>query len=1171
MIGVMSAQSNADWLKRRTEEYRAKAADISEAIEELDDMDKLGYGFTSADPLEEVDIGDGSKPRPTFVNKNLSPDYKAELIKLLREYPDCFAWEYSEMPGLDRELVEHRLPIKEGFRPVKQPNRRFNPDTYDRIKEEVNRLLEAGFIRPCRYAEWISNIVPVKKKNSDKLRVCVDFRDLNKATPKDEYPMPLADVLINNASGHKIFSFLDGNAGYNQIFMAEEDVYKTAFRCPGFIGLYEWVVMTFGLKSAGATYQRAMNLIFHDLLGLLMEVYIDDIVVKSDEDLNHLADLRLALERMRRYGLKMNPFKCAFGVSAGKFLGFIVHENGVEIDPERVKSIRDIEPPRSKKELQKFLGKINFLRRFISNLSGKIQAFTPILKLKNDADFTWGAPQQRAFEEIKRYLSTPPVLRAPTAGIPFRLYLAAEERVIGSVLTQEIDGKEHVITYLSRRLIDAETRYTFIEKLCLCLFCSCSKLRHYLLSSSCVVTCQTDVVKYMLQQPILRGRIGKWAYSLIEYDLAYEALKSVKGQIVADFIVDHNINVHNDDVRVSFACICPWKLYFDGSACSEGQGAGIVLISPQGASFETSVQIEHFCTNNQAEYEALLLGLQILESMDVKHVEAYGDSLLVVQQVSGVCQCFNGVLNAYLDKCLDIIANFDDFCIKHVPRDENSRANDLAQQASGYQVKRCKIWFLDEPEVPVSNTGSSGLERPVLQLSESQQPKPELPVSGSGTSGFTDDSAVSGKDAETRPEDWRTPLVRYLQDPNIPTDRKIRRYALKFTLIDNELYRRTVDGVLLKCLGEDDARVAMGEVHEGICGTHQSAHKMKWLLRRAGFYWPTMIDDCFRYYKGCESCQVHGDVQSAPAAALHPIIKPWPFRGWALDFIGQIHPSSSKGHRFILVATDYFTKWTEAVPLKNMTHQEVIRFITEHIVHRFGIPQTLTTDQGTSFMSSQVRDFAESLRIKLLNSSPYYAQANGQAESSNKTLIKLIKKKIEENPKRWHETLSEALWAHRISKHGATKVTPFELVYGQEAVLPVEINLNALRIARQNNLSAVDYSNLMLDRLDEVTDERMRALAEIERDKMRVAKAYNKKVKAKSFQVGDLVWKTILPIGSRSNKFGKWSPNWEGPYRIEKVVPGNSYFVSDTRGYELPKALNGKYLKKYYPSVWQNA
>jgi hypothetical protein len=166
-----------------------------------------------------------------------------------------------------------------------------------------------------------------------------------------------------------------------------------------------------------------------------------------------------------------------------------------------------------------------------------------------------------------------------------------------------------------------------------------------------------------------------------------------------------------------------------------------------------------------------------------------------------------------------------------------------------------------------------------------------------------------------------------------------------------------------------------------------------------------------------------------------------------------------------------------------MTHNEVIEFITERIIHRFGIPQTLTTDQGTSFMFKEVRDFTELYKIKLLKSSPYYAQANGQAESSNKTLIKLIKKKIEENPRRWHEVLSEALWAHRSSRHGAIKVTPFELVYGQETVLPVEVNLDAYRLAKQNNISAVVYHNLMMDNIDEVTDVKLKALKEIEKYK----------------------------------------------------------------------------------------
>ena len=452
-----------------------------------------------------------------------------------------------------------------------------------------------------------------------------------------------------------------------------------------------------------------------------------------------------------------------------------------------------------------------------------------------------------------------------------------------------------------------------------------------------------------------------------------------------------------------------------------------MLVSPNGAAFDFSSRLDFYCTNNQAEYEALLFGLELLQSMRVRHAQTFGDSQLVVQQILGESQCLDGALNSYLDRCLDVINCFDEFNIRHLKRTENYRANNLAQRASGYHVKKGRFHITKEP---------------MIEANCAEQHAPELPVGCAGTSGARDSPAIgvgsSGGVMETLilpiddlvrattdEGDWRVPFITYLRNPNTRTERRIRWAAFKFVLIDDELYHRTPSGVLLKCLGPDDSILSMAEVHEGICGTHQSALKMKWLLRRAGFYWPTMIADCFKYYRGCQVCQQFGDVQIFPAAKLHPIIKPWPFRGWGLDFNGEIHPSSSKGHRFVLVATDYFTKWTETVALKNMTHKEVNEFITEHIFHRFGIPQTLSTDQGTSFMSREVRDFAESYKIKLLNSSPYYAQANGQAESSNKTLIGLIKKKIADHPRRWHEVRGGATgWSRWATDHPGSRPIP---------------------------------------------------------------------------------------------------------------------------------------------------
>jgi hypothetical protein len=262
-------------------------------------------------------------------------------------------------------------------------------EVLEEVKKEIEKMLEAGFIRPCRYAEWISSIVPVQKKDG-RWWVCVDFRDLNRATTKDEYPMPVAETLINAAAGNKILSFMDGNAGCNHIFMAPQHIHKTAFRVPGAMGLFEYVVMTFGLKNAGAMYQRVMNYIYHDLIGKLVEIYIGDVVVKSTSTGGHLEDLLQVLEQTKRFRLKMNLKKCTFGVSTYQFLGLLVHEWGIEIGLKSQEAVRTMMPSTMKRELQQLIGKINFIRRFISNLSGRIKPFMNLVKIKADEEFHWG-------------------------------------------------------------------------------------------------------------------------------------------------------------------------------------------------------------------------------------------------------------------------------------------------------------------------------------------------------------------------------------------------------------------------------------------------------------------------------------------------------------------------------------------------------------------------------------------------------------------------------------------------------------------------------------------------------------------------------------------------------------------------------------------------------------
>jgi len=436
------------------------------------------------------------------------------------------------------------------------------------------------------------------------------------------------------------------------------------------------------------------------------------------------------------------------------------------------------------------IGKINFIRQFIFNLSGKIRAFSPLLKLKADQEFIWGKGQQLALEEIKNYLTNPPVLVPPQHGKPFRLYLSTDDADIGSVLIQEFERKERVIYYLSRRLVDAETRYSAIEKLCLCLYFFYTKLRHYLLSTECTVICKDDVVRYMLSMPIMSGRIGKWILALSVFDLRYELAKAVKGQIMADFVTQYCSLVGSLEVA-------PWTLFFDGSTCDQEAGIGIVLISPQGKRYEFSLPIVTTSTNNQAEYQALVKGLELLRGVRADAVEIFGDSMLVINQLAGIYERRSEILVSYYERCLQLLKEFKDFHLEHIPRLHNEEANWLAQHASGYQ----------------SILGVFSL-------------------------------AINA-------DDWRKEIIDYLKDPSKKVERRVRFQATKYVLLDDELYYRTVDGILLKCLGDDESKSLVGEIHEGVCGAHQSAFKMKWMIRQNGYYWPTILEDCFKYFKGC--------------------------------------------------------------------------------------------------------------------------------------------------------------------------------------------------------------------------------------------------------------------------------------------------------------------------------
>ena len=301
-----------------------------------------------------------------------------------------------------------------------------------------------------KYPEWLANPVVVKKKNG-KWRVCVDFTDLNKACPKESFPLPHIDRLVESTAGNELLTFMDAFSGYNQIMMHPDDREKTAFITDR--GIYCYKVMPFGLKNAGATYQRLVNKMFAERLGATMEVYIDDMLVKSQKATDHIDHLKDCFFILNKYGMKLNPTKYTFGVTSGEFLGYIVTQRGIEANPKQITAILDLPSPKSSREVQRLTGRIAALNRFISRSTDKCLPFYDLLR--GNKKFIWNERCEEAFEQLKRYLTTPPVLAKPDKGDTLYLYIAVSDAAVSSVLVKDERGEQRPIFYTSQRMTDA--------------------------------------------------------------------------------------------------------------------------------------------------------------------------------------------------------------------------------------------------------------------------------------------------------------------------------------------------------------------------------------------------------------------------------------------------------------------------------------------------------------------------------------------------------------------------------------------------------------------------------------------------------------------------------------------------------------------------------------------
>nr|GEU47444.1 reverse transcriptase domain-containing protein [Tanacetum cinerariifolium] len=530
-------------------------------------------------------------------------------------------------------------------------------------------------------------------------------------------------------------------------------------------------------------------------IGRNIEVYVDDLVVKSHTEAEMMRDVEETFRTLRKINMKLNPKKCPFGLAEGVFLGYVITPEGIKPCSDKTAAVLQLPSPRTIKETLK--------------------------KCIKKSDFHWTAKAEQAFRQLKQDLSELPLLVTPKPQKELVIYLFVAYGAISAVLMTEREMVRTPVYFISRALQGPELNYSPMEKLVLSLVFAAKRLRRYFQAHP--ITVVTDQpIKQVLSRPGVARRLQKWSIMLREYNVTYRPRTSVKGQILADFLIEMPEEV-SQAVAAGKTQEEPWTLFSDGSSCVDGSGAWLILTSPQGAEFTYALRFQFTASNNKAEYEALVAGLRIAAQMGVKNVQVRVDSKLVANQVLGTYVAKEDKMIKYLVIVKGLVSGFTTFTISQVSRSKNKKADGLSK---------------------IVSTSFAHLSKQVLvEVLENKSIK-EKEV-----------ATVIEEDGPT----WMTHLVDYLKEGTLPGDekeaRKLRLKARQYELLEGSFIDDRPRSVVAKAT-------------------------------RLGYYWPTMHKDARDMIRKCSDCQVHRPVTRHPQQHLTPITAPWPFYKWGIDIAG---------------------------------------------------------------------------------------------------------------------------------------------------------------------------------------------------------------------------------------------------------------------------------------------
>jgi ribonuclease HI len=557
------------------------------------------------------------------------------------------------------------------------------------------------------------------------------------------------------------------------------------------------------------------------------------------------------------------------------------------------------------------------------------------------------------------------------------------------------------------------------------------------------------------------GRIGKWVAELNEFTIDYVHRSSIQSQALADFIADWTRGAHEEEVSKDVEA---WTVFCDGSWGTFSAGAAAVLVEPSKVKTCYSAKLDFSCTNNIAEYEALLLGLRKLRAMGIRRAILKTDSQVISGHVDKSSKARDPKLERYLDTVRRLEASFEVFSVKNIPRGENEHAYLLAKSAAQGLPLPSEVFFetIKAPSVEL-------MERAVLTISL------------------------------VHSEDWRTEIISFLQGNCLSDDKtynkRMEARTRPYVVIEGEFYKHGVCSPLLKCLSRSEGIELMKEIHAGLCGSHIGSRPLLGKVFRQGFYWPKAASDAADLVQKCENCKKCARDQKQPSSLTQLIQPTCPLQRWGLDLLGPLPPAQGN-LRYVVVAVEYFSKWVEAKPLATITSVIVQKFFWQNIVCRFGETKAITVDNETQFDAEAFKEFCDQIGTKIRFASVRHPESNGLVERANGIIMTGMMKLIFNQPRgKWPDELIKVVWSHNTTVSRSTGFTPFKLLFGDEAITPEEAKAGSIRTVA----SAEDEANYHMAK-DTIEGTRLQAVENINKYQAETIKWHDKKVRLKNIK-----------------------------------------------------------------------